>query len=171
MLIRRLLPADLLTPLSAYLSLQGEGASLLLESADHGESLGRHSFVLLEEGEEIRLPPPAKGWVETLRAFAEASPNLEPVVDPHSPLMPLRDALPVGVGVAGGRLGAGVSRTGRGVARTGGLVRVARGCGDDGREPAESSMSLSSRRATVWVNGLAVTTICFRFAPTSKVTM
>jgi anthranilate synthase component 1 len=61
------IPADLLTPLGAYLRLRGEGGSFLLESVERGR-LGRNSFVGwgarlvgLEEAEA--LPPPVVGYV------------------------------------------------------------------------------------------------------------
>lgn len=101
MLIRHLLPADLITPLSAYLALRPVGASLLLESADQGERLGRYSFVLLGEGSDLKLMAPAAGWVERVRAFAQEAPNLDSEVDPEAPLGPQREPMPIGVGVAG----------------------------------------------------------------------
>ncbi|MDE2901640.1 MAG: anthranilate synthase component I [Chloroflexota bacterium] len=39
------LPADLDTPVAAYLKLRGHGPSFLLESVERGESVGRYSFV------------------------------------------------------------------------------------------------------------------------------
>ena len=99
-LLRHPLPADLLTPLGAYLALRSQGASLLLESADQGERVGRYSFVLLEEGEELALPPPAHGWTEALRIFAGA-PALSTAFDPEAELVPSREPLPLGVGCAG----------------------------------------------------------------------
>ena len=39
------LPADLDTPVAAYLKLRGNGPSFLLESVERGESVGRYSFV------------------------------------------------------------------------------------------------------------------------------
>lgn len=99
-LIRHPLPADLLTPLAAYLALRPAGASLLLESCDQGERVGRHSFVLLEGTGECRLDAPARGWVETLRALAGPGPG-ESLHDPGAALPPLREALPVGVSCAG----------------------------------------------------------------------
>lgn len=99
-LIRHPFSADLLTPLAAYLALRPVGASLLLESCDQGERVGRHSFVLVEGSEECRLPPPARGWVEVLRALTQ--PELpETRHDPGAALPALRDPLPVGVGCAG----------------------------------------------------------------------
>jgi anthranilate synthase component 1 len=81
------IPADLLTPLAAYLRLQPAGAGLLLESAEQDGRLGRHSFVLLTEPDGISLPVPGTGWVEKLRTAA-------PAVAP-------RAGLPLGVGLAG----------------------------------------------------------------------
>jgi anthranilate synthase component 1 len=99
-LIRHPLPADLLTPLAAYLALRPAGASLLLESCDQGERVGRHSFVLLEGPGQCRLEAPALGWVEALRALA--GPGLGSTVhDPGAPLPALRESLPMGVGCAG----------------------------------------------------------------------
>ena len=99
-LIRHPLPADLLTPLAAYLALRPAGASLLLESCDQGERVGRHSFVLLEGEGECRLPPPAEGWVGALRDLAGAGFE-DTLHDPGSALPPLKAPLPVGVGCAG----------------------------------------------------------------------
>ncbi|HJU84736.1 MAG TPA: anthranilate synthase component I family protein [Holophagaceae bacterium] len=101
-LLRHRLPADLLTPLSAYLALRPEGATLLLESADQGERVGRHSFVLLQGQGELRLDPPGEGWVEGLRRLA--GPALDASASRHDPeaeLAPGREAMPVGVGIAG----------------------------------------------------------------------
>jgi anthranilate synthase component 1 len=100
MLLRRLLPADLITPLSAFLALKSAGASLLLESCDLGERAGRHSFVLLEGQGEVRLEPPGKGWVEALRGLASISP-LHSEADARADLPGPRDAFPIGVGCAG----------------------------------------------------------------------
>ncbi|MBI1752421.1 MAG: anthranilate synthase component I family protein [Acidobacteria bacterium] len=99
-LIRHPLPADLLTPLAAYLALRPAGASLLLESCDQGERVGRHSFVLLEGPGECRLPAPATGWVEALRGLAGEAPA-DALHDSAAALPALREALPVGVGCAG----------------------------------------------------------------------
>ncbi len=99
-LLRHPLAADLITPLAAYLALRPQGASLLLESSDQGERVGRYSFVLLEEGEALTLPPPAQGWVEALRRFA--GPAAETTAfDPDAELEPIREPLPLGVGCAG----------------------------------------------------------------------
>lgn len=99
-LIRHPFPADLLTPLAGYLALRPEGASLLLESCDQGERVGRHSFVLVEGSAECRLDAPAAGWVEALRTLSGAAPG-PGRHDPGAALPPLREPLPVGVGCAG----------------------------------------------------------------------
>ncbi|MBL0209627.1 MAG: anthranilate synthase component I family protein [Holophagaceae bacterium] len=100
MLLRRLLPADLITPLSAFLALKPAGASLLLESCDLGERVGRHSFVLLEGQGEVRLEPPGKDWVEALRELASIAP-LHSESDARADLPGPREAFPIGVGCAG----------------------------------------------------------------------
>ncbi len=100
MLLRRLLPADLITPLSAFLALKPAGASLLLESCDLGERVGRHSFVLLEGQGEVRLEPPGRGWVGALRELASIGP-LQSETDTRADLPGPRDAFPIGVGCAG----------------------------------------------------------------------
>src|SRR4051795_9371886 len=41
----RELPADLLTPVGAFLRLRGRGASFLLESVERGQQVGRYSFL------------------------------------------------------------------------------------------------------------------------------
>ncbi len=100
MLLRRLLPADLITPLSAFLALKPAGASLLLESCDLGERVGRHSFVLLQGEGEVRLDPPGLGWVEALRGLADLGP-LHSEMDARPDLPGPRDAFPIGVGCSG----------------------------------------------------------------------
>jgi anthranilate synthase component 1 len=101
MLLRHRLPADLLTPLSAYLALRAEGASLLLESADQGERVGRHSFVLIQGEGELRLDPPGHGWVEALRALAGAGETSAGELTADSELPDGRAPMPMGVGCAG----------------------------------------------------------------------
>ncbi len=100
LLLRRLLPADLMTPLSAFLSLKGHGASLLLESCDLGERVGRHSFVLLEGPGEVRLEPPGRGWVQALRDLASVG-KVPSEVDSPANLAGPREPFPIGVGSAG----------------------------------------------------------------------
>ena len=100
MLLRHRLPADLLTPLSAYLALRGLGASLLLESADQGERVGRYSFVLLQGAGEVKRDPPGSGWAEALRALA-GPPEVRGALAEDSELPEGREPMPIGVGCAG----------------------------------------------------------------------
>jgi anthranilate synthase component 1 len=100
LLLRHRIPADLITPLSAYLSLKPAGASLLLESCDLGERVGRYSFVLLDPGEELRMEPRATGWPEALRKLAGDPPSAD-LLNSASELRAGREPMPVGVGLAG----------------------------------------------------------------------
>lgn len=100
MLLRHRLPADLLTPFSAYLALRTAGASLLLESADQGERVGRHSFVLIGGTDEVKLDAPGRGWVEALRGLG-AQGERSGALSPASELPEGREPMPVGVGCAG----------------------------------------------------------------------
>ncbi|HTL98034.1 MAG TPA: chorismate-binding protein [Holophagaceae bacterium] len=101
MLLRHRLPADLLTPLSAYLALKRQGASLLLESADQGERVGRHSFVLVQGEGELRLDPPGRGWVDAIRGLAGPITADRGTLASDTGLPEGRDAMPIGVGCAG----------------------------------------------------------------------
>ena len=101
MLIRHRFPADLLTPLAAYLSLKAQGASLLLESADQGGRVGRHSFVLMEGEGEVKLDPPGRGWVDALRALAARRAPQPGKLAADSELPEGRERMPLGVGCAG----------------------------------------------------------------------
>jgi anthranilate synthase component I len=58
--VRRRIPADLETPVSAFLKLRagfngGEGASFLLESVEQGIQVGRYSFIGVSPHTSIRL--------------------------------------------------------------------------------------------------------------------
>jgi anthranilate synthase component 1 len=53
----REVPADLETPVSAFLKLKGHGARFLLESVEMGENLGRYSFIGLDSLREIQILP------------------------------------------------------------------------------------------------------------------
>jgi len=53
--LRRRIPADLDTPVSAYLKLMPHGASFLLESVEQGIQVGRYSFIGVGPSTEIRL--------------------------------------------------------------------------------------------------------------------
>jgi anthranilate synthase component 1 len=99
------IPADLDTPVSAYLKLRPFRPRFLLESVEGGERLGRYSFLGFGEGLEVRLDG------RELRLAGESRPAPE---DPRALLGGLRDALeraprPVGAGpaapLAGGLVG------------------------------------------------------------------
>jgi anthranilate synthase component 1 len=53
----REVPADLETPVSAYLKLKARGARFLLESVEMGENLGRYSFIGLDCLRQLRVYP------------------------------------------------------------------------------------------------------------------
>ncbi|MBU0741157.1 hypothetical protein KJ554_02250, partial [bacterium] len=53
--LRRRIPADLDTPVSAYLKLMPQGAVFLLESVEQGIQVGRYSFIGVGPCTEIRL--------------------------------------------------------------------------------------------------------------------
>ncbi len=92
----RELPADLLTPVAAYLRLRERGPSFLLESIERGERVGRYSF--LAAGCEVA-------------ALAAAEPDGVADGDPFAPLRaflePYADVDPSGLPpLAGGVVGA-----------------------------------------------------------------
>lgn len=51
----REIPADLETPVAAFIKLKGHGARFLLESVETGESIGRFSFIGLDALKNIRM--------------------------------------------------------------------------------------------------------------------
>ncbi len=53
--VLREVPADLETPVSAYLKLKAHGARFLLESVEMGENLGRYSFIGLDALKNIQV--------------------------------------------------------------------------------------------------------------------
>ena len=84
------LPADLETPVSAYLKLRGEEPSFLLESVEGGEHLGRYSFIglhpsriltawrgraeLVEDGRLQRIPLEGRDVLDLVRALLQNGP-------------------------------------------------------------------------------------------------
>jgi anthranilate synthase component 1 len=70
--LRRRIPADLETPVSAFLKLRGAngGASFLLESVEQGIQVGRYSFIGVSPHTTIRLKG---GTVEIVRGKARAA--------------------------------------------------------------------------------------------------
>ncbi len=89
------IPADLDTPVSAFLKLAPFRPRFLLESVEHGTQLGRYSFIGFGEGLEARLTPEGlmvngtlkarpeskEALLDELRALLELSPQLQPDVD------------------------------------------------------------------------------------------
>jgi anthranilate synthase component 1 len=84
--LRRRIPADLETPVSAFLKLQPVGATLLLESVERGIQVGRYSFIGLDSGRSVRL---AEGTVEVQ---ANGATTTEPM-DPSAPFAAVRRQL------------------------------------------------------------------------------
>ena len=66
----RSLPADVITPISAYLALASEGASCLLESAETGDRISRYSFLGLDYAQEAALAGNG-ALFDAIRAFVE----------------------------------------------------------------------------------------------------
>lgn len=62
--VEKEIPADLETPVTAFLKLKSRGASFLLESVESGENIGRYSFIGLFPSLVINLE---EGKVKTIR--------------------------------------------------------------------------------------------------------
>src|SRR3989304_6165759 len=60
--VYRDVPADLETPVSAYLKVAGGDPSFLLESVEGGERLARYSFIGTEPYRILRCGPYAHAW-------------------------------------------------------------------------------------------------------------
>ena len=84
--LRRRIPADLDTPVSAYLKLMPHGAVFLLESVEQGIQVGRYSFIGVGPCTEIRLD----GDGAVIRRNGETK---TAAVDPADLFAPVRDAL------------------------------------------------------------------------------
>jgi len=84
--LRRRIPADLDTPVSAYLKLMSHGAAFLLESVEQGIQVGRYSCIGVGPCTEIRLDGDR---VTTLR---DGETKIA-AVDPADLFAPVRDAL------------------------------------------------------------------------------
>jgi anthranilate synthase component 1 len=70
------IPADLDTPVSAFLKLAALTPRYLLESVEGGERVGRYSFLGLGDAEEIRCRADA----DTIRRALERAPRLHPAL-------------------------------------------------------------------------------------------
>jgi anthranilate synthase component I len=110
--LRRRIPADLETPVSAYLKLAGLGAAFLLESVEQGIQVGRYSFIGLGPRLELSL---RDGLTTTIRGGAEGKRETAPL-DPAAPFARLEAALDAArrhaIGDLPGPLGAAVGYLG-----------------------------------------------------------
>jgi len=78
------IPADLDTPVSAYMKLCGTETGFLLESSEHGQGVGRFSFIGLAPFDRVEL---RNRTMRIITATGEQSIEL----DPADPLAPLRE--------------------------------------------------------------------------------
>src|SRR4051794_1489474 len=78
-------PADLETPVSAFLKVARGRYSFLLESVEGGERLARFSFIGTEPYRIVRSGPNAEGAVDPLIAVEEELGRFRPVVIPGLP--------------------------------------------------------------------------------------
>src|SRR5581483_8545017 len=104
----REIPADLETPVSAFLKLKKHGARFLLESVEMGENLGRYSFIGLDYLRNVRVLPDQVVVEEAGRT--QSTPigtrnPLEILRDIMAPLALKHEALPGLVGGAVGYIG------------------------------------------------------------------
>ena len=118
--VYRELPGDLETPVSIYLKLQGGGPGFLLESVEHGEQVGRYSFLGFEPSRELQVRE--REVAVTTGESREASildSDRDPLdavaaeLAPYQPLAPIHERvqdLPYFVGGAVGFLGYDVVR-------------------------------------------------------------
>ena len=83
-------PADLDTPVAAYLKLRGDGPSFLLESVERGEAVGRYSFV----GGSPRAVTRLRDGRATV-ARASGPPVIETYDDPLEYIAGLRHPFPI----------------------------------------------------------------------------
>ncbi|MBD3222297.1 anthranilate synthase component I [bacterium] len=84
--LRRRIPADLETPVSAYLKLADQGAAFLLESVERGIQVGRYSFI----GLQPRLELSVRDGVTTI---VEDGDRRDEPLDPAAPFARLEAAL------------------------------------------------------------------------------
>jgi len=84
--LRRRIPADLETPVSAFLKLKPEGAAFLLESVEQGIQVGRYSFIGISPRVSIQLA----GGTVTTRHGEQVH---EEPVDPQDPFTAVRSEL------------------------------------------------------------------------------
>jgi anthranilate synthase component 1 len=101
----REIPADLETPVSAFLKLRARGARFLLESVEQAETLGRYSFIGIDYLKSIKVLPKyllvdERGRQDVIELGARNP--LDVVRDQIKPLTLAGDGLP---GLVGGAVG------------------------------------------------------------------
>jgi len=88
--VREVIPADLETPVSVFLKLEGRGAAFLLESVERGLQMGRYSFIGLDPGAELTLN--GDEVTVTRNRRGETASTTSPI-DPADPLGAVRAEL------------------------------------------------------------------------------
>ncbi len=84
--LRRRIPADLETPVSAYLKLADQGAAFLLESVERGIQVGRYSFIGLQPRLELSVR-------DGMTTIVEDGDRRDVPMDPAAPFARLEAAL------------------------------------------------------------------------------
>jgi anthranilate synthase component 1 len=85
--VRTVIPADLETPVSVFLKLEGRGAAFLLESVERGLQMGRYSFIGLDPGAELTL---SEDTVTVTRSRHGETISTTVPIDPADPLGAVR---------------------------------------------------------------------------------
>ena len=88
--VRAVIPADLETPVSVFLKLEGRGAAFLLESVERGLQMGRYSFIGLDPGAELTLDG---DMVTTTRRHEGRTETTTSPIDPADPMGAVRAEL------------------------------------------------------------------------------
>ncbi len=95
--LRKTIPADLDTPVSAFIKLKSRGAAFLLESVERGIQVGRYSFIGISPYADISLQD------ETVTSRKKGETATQPV-DRADPFAPIRAELAEAGDLDGGRL-------------------------------------------------------------------
>ena len=88
--VRAVIPADLETPVSVFLKLEGRGAVFLLESVERGLQMGRYSFIGLDPGVELTQ---RDDTVVVTRHQEGRATVMTTAIDPADPLAAVRSEL------------------------------------------------------------------------------
>lgn len=92
--VSRQVGADLETPVSAFYKLRNAGAVFLLESVEHGASVGRYSFIGIRPSARAIIRPSGLEIVG-LDGHPISIPGLQTVADPHTALQALFRRFPI----------------------------------------------------------------------------